>query len=89
MLQQSAVKKRVKKVEQIICSGPQGLVHKQEVLFLTERASFCPAAGGIELFEISPGIDLQRNVLDQMDFAPLVAAGLSVMDCANFQAGTD
>ncbi len=89
VLQQGAVKKLVRQVEQITYSGPQGLVRKQEVLYLTERASFRLTPEGIELFEIAPGIDLQRDVLDQMDFAPLVAAGLSVMDRAYFQAGAD
>lgn len=46
-----------------------------------------PLAGGTELFEIAPGIDLQRDILHQMDFAPLVAAGLRVMDAAHFSAG--
>ena len=89
VLQQGAVKKLVKKVEQITYSGPQRLVRRQEVVYLTERASFRLAAGGIELFEIEPGIDLQRDVLDQMAFAPLVTADLSVMDRAYFQAGGD
>lgn len=88
VLQQGAVKKLVKQVDQITYSGPQGLVRGQQVLYLTERASFRLTADGIELFEIAPGIDLQRDVLDQMDFAPLVAADLKVMDDAHFQAVT-
>ena len=86
VLQQGSVKKLVKAVEQITYSGPQGLVRGQEVLYLTERASFRLTAAGIELFEIAPGIDLQRDVLDQMEFAPLVAADLKVMDGAHFCA---
>jgi acyl CoA:acetate/3-ketoacid CoA transferase len=83
---QGAVKKLVKQVDQITFSGPQGLVRKQEVLYLTERASFKLTPQGIELFEIAPGIDLQRDVLDQMDFAPRVAPDLKVMDSAHFKA---
>ena len=86
VLQQGAVKKLVKQVDQITYSGPQGLVRGQTVLYLTERASFRLTAGGIELFEIAPGIDLQRDVLDQMDFAPLLAAEIKVMDGACFQS---
>jgi propionate CoA-transferase len=56
------------------------------VLYLTERASFRLTPEGIELFEIAPGIDLQRDVLDQMDFAPLVAKELQTMDSAHFTA---
>ena len=49
------------------------------MLFLTERASFRLTAQGIELFEIAPGIDLQRDVLDQMDFVPRLSPTLAVM----------
>ena len=41
---------------------------------------------GIELFEIAPGIDLQGDVLDQMEFAPLVAKDLGIMDTIHFRA---
>ena len=86
VLQQGSVKKLVQRVDQITFSGPQGLVRGQEVLYLTERGSFRLTAQGIELYEIAPGIDLQRDVLDQMEFDPLVAADLKVMDSAFFTA---
>jgi propionate CoA-transferase len=50
------------------------------VLYLTERASFRLTPAGVELFEIAPGIDLQRDVLDQMDFAPRLASQLNITD---------
>ena|GEM_PF-5658056 len=59
---------------------------KQEVLYLTERASFPLTPEGIELFEIAPGIDLRCDVLDEMKFAPRVAADLSVMPAPRFLA---
>lgn len=86
VITQGAVKKLVKKVDQITFSGPQSLVRKQTVLYLTERASFRLTPQGIELFEIAPGIDLQRDVLDQMEFAPLVAKDLKRMDSLHFTA---
>ncbi|MEY5029937.1 MAG: hypothetical protein RLZ63_2252 [Pseudomonadota bacterium] len=86
VLTQGAVKKLVKQVDQITFSGPQGLVRKQEVLYLTERASFRLTPQGIEVFEIAPGIDLQSDVLDQMEFKPLVAKDLKQMDTAHFTA---
>ena len=86
VLQQGAVQKLVQRVDQITFSGPQGLVRGQEVLYLTERASFRLTPEGVELFEIAPGIDLQRDVLDQMAFAPRVAQPLAMMDRAHFEA---
>ena len=43
--------------------------------------------GGLELIEIAPGIDLERDVLAHMDFRPLVAEGLRPMDARIFAAG--
>lgn len=82
---QGAVKKLVKKVDQITFSGPQGLVRQQEVIYLTERASFRLTSEGIELFEVAPGIDLQRDVLDEMNFAPLLAKNIQIMDASHFK----
>ena len=86
VLQQGAVQKLVKQVDQITFSGPQSVVRGQEVLYLTERASFRLTPEGIELFEIAPGIDLQRDVLDQMAFAPRVAQPLATMAATHFLA---
>ena len=87
VLQQGGVRKLVRQVDQITWSGPQGLKRGQTVLYLTERASFRLTADGVELFEIAPGCDLQRDVLDQMDFSPRVAPELAVMDASFFRAG--
>jgi propionate CoA-transferase len=87
VLRQGAVQKLVPQVEQITFSGPQGLVRGQEVLYLTERASFRLTAQGVELFEIAPGIDLQRDVLEQMGFSPRMASQVAVMDADFFRAG--
>lgn len=84
VLQQGGVRKLVRKVDQITFSGPQGLVRGQQVLYLTERGSFRLTPEGIELFEIAPGIDLQRDILDQMEFQPKIAADLKVMDRDHF-----
>jgi acyl CoA:acetate/3-ketoacid CoA transferase len=56
------------------------------VLYLTERASFRLTPNGIELFEIAPGIDLQSDVLEQMQFTPLIAENLKVMEAAYFKS---
>jgi propionate CoA-transferase len=51
------------------------------VLFVTERCVFQLAnAGGLELIEIAPGIDLERHILAQMDFAPSISPQLRLMD---------
>ena len=42
------------------------------MLYVTERAVFTLTPEGVELTEIAPGVDLQKDVLDQMDFKPIV-----------------
>ena len=84
--QQGVIQKVVAQVEQITFSGPQALQRGQQVLFLTERASFRLTAQGVELFEIAPGIDLQRDVLAQIGFKPLITPELALMHAGHFLA---
>ena len=66
------IQKFVDQVEQISFSGEVARQKSQDVLYVTERAVFRLTADGLELIEVAPGIDVQRDVLDQMAFAPLV-----------------
>ena len=88
VLQQGQVRKLVKAVEQITFSGSQAKKRGQTALYLTERANFrlVDAVDGVavELFEIAPGIELQRDVLDQMDFMPRLAESIAVMPLSHF-----
>ena len=45
-------------------------------LFVTERALFRATIAGLELVEVAPGIDLERDILAHMDFKPAIAAKL-------------
>ena len=83
IVKQGEIRKLVPRVDQITFSGPQSLVRRQQVLYLTERASFRLTSQGIELFEIAPGIDLQKDVLDQMGFRPVLSQHLGLMN-SNF-----
>lgn len=85
IVQEGKVKKFVKHVQQITFSGKVAYDSKQEVWYVTERAVFKLVANGIELVEIAPGIDLQKDVLDQMEFKPIIADNLKTMDSRIFQ----
>ena len=66
--------KFVRKIQHVCFHGPSALAWGQEVLYVTERAVFRLMPDGLQLTEIAPGIDLQKQVLDQMQFAPAMSA---------------
>jgi propionate CoA-transferase len=59
----------------------------QVALFVTERAVFRVGASGLELIEIAPGIDVERDVIAQMGFRPVVSEALKTMDPRIFRPG--
>lgn len=65
--------KFVKNASPICFHGPSALARGQEVLYVTERAVFQLTRDGLELIEVAPGIDVQTQVLDQMQFRPIVS----------------
>lgn len=73
-------KKFIKNVEQITFNGKYAIEKGQEVLYCTERALFRLTKEGLELIEIAPGIDLEKDVLSMMEFKPKIKAQLKTMD---------
>ena len=66
--------KFIDKVEQITFSGAFAREQHQSVLFVTERCVFSLGPAGLELVEVAPGIDIERDILARMSFRPLVTA---------------
>ena len=64
--------------------GP-GTQIQQPVLYITERAVFELRPEGVTLTEIAPGIDLQTQILDQMEFVPKMADEIKTMDARIFR----
>src|SRR5262245_27302987 len=50
------------------------------VLYVTERCVFELTQEGLELIEVAPGVDVERDILDRMDFRPIVRRTPAVMD---------
>jgi propionate CoA-transferase len=70
IVREGTARKFVPAVEQISFSAASARRRGQEVLYVTERAVFRLGDGGLELIEVAPGIDLQRQVLDLLPFTP-------------------
>lgn len=80
------VTKFVPNVEQITWSGAQGLKRGQEAIYVTERAVFRLTPDGVTLTDIAPGVDIRRDVIERMQFAPKVPRDPKIMSPAHFTA---
>ncbi len=78
-------RKFLRDVEQITFSGTYAAQRGQRVLYVTERAVLQLVDGVMTVIEVAPGIDLQRDVLDRMDFTPAVSPTLSPMPAGLFR----
>lgn len=68
-------------VAQITLSSKNVLNEKQDIIYITERAVFKLNKDGLlELTEIAPGIDLEKDILSNMDFKPVISDNLKYMD---------
>ena len=78
--------KFVDAVQQITFSGDYARSTGQKVLYVTERAVFrLNTEGALELIEIAPGVDLEKDILAKMEFRPQIAEDLKVMDSWIFE----
>ena len=78
-------KKFIPSVQQITFSGAYAQSKGQPVLYITERAVFELKPEGVTLTEIAPGVDLQKDVLDQIEFPVKVAKNLKTMEAKIFR----
>ena len=76
--------KFVEAVGQITFSGPLAADQGKEVYYITERCVFALTPDGLELIEVAPGIDVEKDILNQMPFQPVVRAP-RLMDAAIFK----
>lgn len=69
-------KKLVKSVQQISYNGKLAFERGQNMYYVTERAVFRLTEEGPVLIEVAKGVDLQKDILDQMEFVPKIAENL-------------
>jgi acyl CoA:acetate/3-ketoacid CoA transferase len=83
--QEGKVKKLGREVEQVSLSGRRGVQQGQDVTYVTERCVMKLAPEGIVVTEVTPGIDLQRHVLEQSEFPLIVSPDLKSMEAPLFK----
>jgi propionate CoA-transferase len=80
ILNEGKHKKFVGSVEQVTFSGDYAMLKQQDVLYITERAVFKLTDMGLTLTETAPGIDVKKQIIEQMGFEPVIAPDLKLMD---------
>lgn len=80
ILNEGRSKKFMKTIEQVTFSGEFANDSLQPVIYVTERAVFELTDKGLTLTEIAPGIELEKDILNQMEFLPAIKNPLKKMD---------
>ncbi len=87
IVQEGRDPKFVSQVEQKTFSGKYSAMRRQPVLYITERCVFSLCEQGLELIEIAPGVDLEKDVLAVMGFKPIINKPPRQMDARIFNRG--
>lgn len=78
------VKKLVNEVEHVTFSGRRAVLQGQDVTYITERCVMRLTPNGLLITEIAPGVDMQRDILDQSEFPITISDSLKIMPAAIF-----
>jgi len=73
-------RKFIDRIEQICYNARYAQEQGRGALFVTERAVLRAVDGTLEVIEIAPGVELERDVLAHMAFRPRIAERLAIMD---------
>ncbi len=66
--QEGTVPKFVERVTTVSFSARRAIANGQKVLYVTERCVFRLTPKGLKLIEAYPGVDVQKDILDQLPF---------------------
>lgn len=69
---EGTLKKFIDRVEQVTFSGKVATENNQPVLFITERCVLELTPEGLVLKEIAPGVDIEKDIVSQMEFKPII-----------------
>jgi propionate CoA-transferase len=83
-LSRRAAKKFIEQVEHVTFSGEYAAREGRQILYVTERCVFKLGGEGMELIEIAPGVDLEKDILAHVDFKPVIKGEPALMDARIF-----
>ena len=72
--------KFVEQVEHVTYSGKTAVMLGQPALYITERCVFLLTPEGMELTEVAPGVDVERDIIAKMAFRPVIKGKPVLMD---------
>jgi propionate CoA-transferase len=72
IVKEGKFRKFVEKIEQVTFSGEFAARMGKKVLYITERCVLTLTADGLELTEVAPGVDIERDILPYMAFKPII-----------------
>ena len=87
VVDEGSLPKFVPQVKEITFNGRLARQRGQQVRYITDRAVFELAEDGVVLIEVAPGVDVKRDVLDQMGFRPRVADDCRTTDLRVYAEG--
>lgn len=78
--EEGRIPKLVQDVDAVSFSAENARANHQEVMYITERCVFVLGEKGLKLTEVAPGIDIQKDVLDHLDFEVELADEIKLME---------
>ncbi len=87
IVREGTVRKLLAQVEEVTYAGPFARAEGREAVYVTERAVFRLTAGGVQLTEVADGVDIERDILPQMGFVPVIR-DVRPMPAEVFRVGT-
>lgn len=87
IVKEGSLIKFVNQLQQVSYNGLIARKKGQKMHYVTERAVFELRPEGLVLTEIAEGIDLQTQILDLMEFRPIISRRLRVMPAAIYRDG--
>jgi propionate CoA-transferase len=72
IVKEGKFRKFVEKIEQVTFSGEYAACMGKKVLYITERCVLTLTPEGLELTEVAPGVDIERDILPYMAFKPII-----------------